>query len=106
METLKAREEAEDAREEAKAARAEVFDASPMPTPITPGGGLSSWTGGVRFPVTPTPRPTLKRSNSGSPAVEEPKEADSGSGIWGFWSKRTTSTAKVPGVRSLSHGAG
>lgn len=110
MEALRAREDAEDAQAEAKAARAEVFDASPLPTPIT-SGVSTPLARGERFPVTPaayterTKRPTPPISSLHSPAeTPEPRDTESGAstlGSW-FWSKRTVSSAKVPSLRSFS----
>lgn len=108
MEAERAREEAEEAREEARSARADVFDASPLRTPVT-SGVSTPITRGERFPVTPaayvdrTKRPTPPATTSSSPMeYAQPKEAESSSlGGW-FWNKRTASTSKVPGIGSLS----
>jgi multidrug efflux pump subunit AcrA (membrane-fusion protein) len=91
LEAEAAKAEAEQAKEEAKAARAEVFDASPLPTPFTPFNG---------FVTTPIQEEEGSEASSEStPAKKpEPRKADTApltaSGGW-FWQRRTASTSKA-----------
>lgn len=93
-----AKAEAEQAREEAREARAEVFDASPFPTPFTPGVNFASTPIGMddghQKSLPPVPVPA-----AGSPLEKpEPKKGEtapaSNAGGW-FWSRRTASTTKA-----------
>ena len=95
LEADAARAEAETAKEDALAARAEVFDASPLPTPMT------------SFNLTTTPiQEEADGSDEAIPASfatpakkPEPKKADTvppaaTTGGW-FWQRRTASTSKA-----------
>ena len=92
LEAEAARAEAERARQEAEAARAEVFDASPLPTPLTQ---ITS------FPVMAIPEEEQQpggAKDAGTPMKRpDPKKEDtppSSGGGW-FWSRRTASTSKA-----------
>ena len=90
LEAEAAKAEAEQAKLEARIARDEIFDASPLHTPFTPG---------VPFPGIQMVEQQEQSSSETTPAKKpEPKKADTapaGSmGGW-FWSRRTASTTKA-----------
>ncbi len=85
LEAEAARAEAARAKEEAKAARDEVFDASPLATPLS-------------FPVTPAAIEEEPKELDTPARKPEPKKADTApatAGAGWFWSRRTASTTKA-----------
>jgi hypothetical protein len=91
LEAEAAKAEAELAKEEAKGARAEVFDASPLPTPFTPFNGFVTTPiqeeegSGVSSESTPAKKPEPRKADTAPPNA---------SGGW-FWQRRTASTTKA-----------
>lgn len=85
LEAEAAKAEAQRARDEARAAREEIFDASPLPTPMSD-------------PYTPEAVTEDDGDNSTPARKPQPKKADtapaSAGGGW-FWSRRTASTTKA-----------
>lgn len=95
LEAERSRRDAEEAWEEARSARAEVFDASEMKTPVTPGITLTeSISSRSKEEAVQPDSPYGKATPPVSKKAESSPGGSGGGGGW-FWSRRSPSTTKA-----------